>query len=217
MCWIGICSCKRALVSPLRCSPLVLVCPLLLSRASWSRVTAAAHSTGGPNLSFTSTALVSTKPLHCHYHPSSQLERCNADILDHALKSWDEQFPRKSSLSVCHHQHPALKWSRERERERVADIWTLHTPHIALSSPLVVFVQIVKSIYPNSKMYLSKLQNVFVQITKCICPNCRYLDTPHNQYCSLLPALLKTADRQILKRLQMQTSALLLHSLATCL
>ena len=42
---------------------------------------------------------------------------------------------------------PCLEVERGAERERVADIWTLHTPHIALSSPLVY-----------------KLQNVFVQI-----------------------------------------------------
>ena len=44
-------------------------------------------STGGSNLNFTSTAIVSFKPLHCHHRPPlSQLERCNADITDNVLQ-----------------------------------------------------------------------------------------------------------------------------------
>ena len=40
---------------------------------------------------------------------------------------------------------------------------------------LNVFVQMTKCIFPNDKMYFSKLQNVFVPIAKCICPNSKTL------------------------------------------
>ena len=46
-----------------------------------------------------------------------------------------------------------------------------------------VFVQIVKCICSNCKMYLSKLQNIFLQIAKYICQNCKiYLSKLHNVF-----------------------------------
>ena len=50
---------------------------------------------------------------------------------------------------------------------------------------LNIFVEIVKYICQNCKMYLSKLQNIFVQIVKYICPTCK-IYFQHCTFCILI-------------------------------